>query len=236
MSLLSSPSEVGAWESRRGPEPPSSPNTRSGSGLCLQDIDRSFGSSMSISSLDSPRTRAQARIVEDMSDPFAQALDSRAAPVPSWLLPQCTVSRSSPHAMEISSPAVQEGPSSRPTFRSDTLQRYSVPVCRSPPDCGYIPSARTRSTGAMPSVDKSTHSEPSSPAGPPLKKRLSALYRLQRNEVDFGSAAHEAPLSPAEEAPNVSHDSNLSQEDSTVSQDDSRVSRSSQLSQNVSHY
>ncbi|WFD36037.1 protein-tyrosine-phosphatase [Malassezia cuniculi] len=223
MSPLSSPGEVGAWESKRVADPPSSPSVRDGGGQLLQDIDRSFGSSMSISSIESPRTRAFARVVaEEGNDPFSFVLGEQpGVAVPNWLLSQRAGNRSSPHAMEISSPAVPDGLNQRPLCRLDPTQRYSVPLGRSPQDCSpFERNARALSTGAVPCGDRSIHSEPSSPAGPPLKKRLSALYRLQKNELEwFG--------------PNVSGDSNISRDDSNASQDDSRVS---QISQNAAWF
>ncbi|WFD31354.1 protein-tyrosine-phosphatase [Malassezia sp. CBS 17886] len=95
-------------------------------GSLVQDLDRSFGSSMSISSLDSPahvRTRHVAAFTAlDVlaEDPFAPAWpkgagrgDRDAARMSPRM---ASFARSSPHAMEISSPAVDlprvPGPSS----------------------------------------------------------------------------------------------------------------------------
>lgn len=216
MTLLSSPGNSVAWEHSRIAEPPSSPIVHD-NGQLLHDIDRSFGSSMSISSIDSPQTRAFALMAQDFQrDQFSPPISSdQLSPALPWALAERVTSRSSPHAMEISSPAVLEDATAQAIGRIVPPQRYSVPVLRAPQRFELLDrSGRTLSVGAPPICRSDSHSELSSPAGPPLKKRLSALYRLQKNG---------AQSEPQPQAPEESQDSNTSQDDSQVSQTSQNV-------------
>ena len=216
MTLLSSPGSAVAWEHSRIAEPPSSPILRD-NGQLLHDIDRSFGSSRSISSIHSPQSRTFARVAQDFErDQFSPPVSGdQLSPELPWALAERITSRSSPHAMEISSPAVLEDTTAQAIGRMAPSQRYSVPVLRATQGFElHDRSGRTLSVGGVPLCRSDSQSEPSSPAGPPLKKRLSALYRLQKNE-----AQSEPPLP----APEESHDSNTSQDDSQVSQTSQNV-------------
>ena len=112
----------------------SSPNT-SRDGSVVNDLDQSFGSSMSISSLDSPRRgsrRTQVPIhlttvdTQSTLDPFSSTVcnDTRLSiPSTSMLMPtphtNLAMPESSPHAMDISSPAAM--------VESSDTQSFSIP-------------------------------------------------------------------------------------------------------------
>ncbi|CCU99255.1 unnamed protein product [Malassezia sympodialis ATCC 42132] len=139
--LSSSPTPTLPWEDEIIQNSPNVVEPREESQL--NDLDWSFGSSMSISSLESPghpsrRMREPLPSVhtQPTEDPFAMP-SSNAPLAPFVNLPQ-SVPNSSPHAMEISSPAITctIGPSTlvqtvvQPPIvrRSDASVRKSMPI------------------------------------------------------------------------------------------------------------
>lgn len=140
----------------------------------LLDLDRSFGSSMSISSLDSPR---RPRVFDD---PFTR-------PPPMGPLEPLTMRtappKSSPHAMEISSPATVEG----------TTALFVHTAVR-PPVLRRTNSGQRKSLSSLPSSAAGLAAEqqlqqqqqqllhtPSSPPSPgtrPSKRRLASVKQL----------------------------------------------------------
>ena len=172
--LSSSPTPTLPWEDEIIQNSPNVVEPREESQL--NDLDWSFGSSMSISSLESPghpsrRMREPLPSVhtQPTEDPFAMP-SSNAPLAPFVNLPQ-SVPNSSPHAMEISSPAITctIGPSTlvqtvvQPPIvrRSDASVRKSMPILHT----------------------NTPFRKPASPVSPerdrPLKRRLSSLRQLQ---------------------------------------------------------
>lgn len=144
-------------------------------GSLVQELDRSFGSSMSISSMDSPsRSARRGRPTAlpcpaPVEDPFSMPL----APAPVMPMPAPPqVLASSPQAMEISSPAV---PSAAP---GSVLVQTSV----QPP---LLRRLERSSRKSMPSLWQGAglFREPLSPSSPehsrPWKKRFAATRTLQ---------------------------------------------------------
>lgn len=172
---------------------PSSPANLSRDGFIINDLDRSFGSSMSISSLDSPyrstrRARAPTHSVMGAQmddDPFAST-SNEGFVVPTTVpttfahftsIPCRGIPQSSPHAMDISSPAVILEP---PTGKTPNLFQ---PVQPSPASFLRRDSVATRYS--MPALGHLSNliSRPSTPDSPdykrPPKKRLASTSHLQ---------------------------------------------------------
>ncbi|WFC93746.1 protein-tyrosine-phosphatase [Malassezia brasiliensis] len=149
----------------------------------LNELDHSFGSSMSISSLDSPgrgppRPRVTTTTRDVLTeDPFTVSPSAGIrAPQPGlWGVRsrvEPSYSKSSPHAMEISSPAA--------------FQAVSAPMPA--PTAPVHPVRAVLSRRADPTVRRSLPQLPSEtelhclspPHEPPMKRRLSSLRQLQR--------------------------------------------------------
>lgn len=171
---------------------PSSPANLSRDGFLINDLDRSFGSSMSISSLDSPhrsmrraRASTQSAMGIHLDDPFAVTADEGfvvPTSVPTTFahissIPYRGIPDSSPHAMEISSPAViMEPPAGKTPTAFRPIQPSSVSL--SGRDSGTM-------RYSMPALGHYSNlmSRPSTPDSPdyrrPPKKRLASTSQLQ---------------------------------------------------------
>ena len=173
-AILSSPQLAPAAWSMEEPHLLSSPVARDG---CLpHELDHSFGSSMSISSLDSPghcpsRPRAVTTTLDVLhEDPFSAPSPATSEPMqaPWGVRSRADLvygQKSSPHAMEISSPAAfpPPMPAPRPCVRPIMPRRADRTMRRSMP--------------LLPSVAELQQGSPQ--REPPMKKRLSSLRQLQ---------------------------------------------------------
>ena len=171
---------------------PSSPANLSRDGFLINDLDRSFGSSMSISSLDSPhrsvrraRASTQSAIGVHLDDPFAVTADEGFL-VPTSIpptfahvssIPYRGVPDSSPHAMDISSPAViMEPPAGKTPAAFRSIQPSSV---------SFLGRDSGTTRYSMPALGHYSNlmSRPSTPDSPdygrPPKKRLASTSQLQ---------------------------------------------------------
>ncbi|WFD42527.1 protein-tyrosine-phosphatase [Malassezia psittaci] len=163
----------------------------------FHELDHSFGSSMSISSADSPRkplrSQGMAPSLDKLwEDPFAapSTQDQRSAGErPAWDITMRRDSiypKSSPHAMEISSPATLQ---LMPTndFSSSIVDTESLPITSNQAGLQKGPFARPlfsrrlsdRTTRrSLPQLPSASELHPSgSQNEPPLKRRLSSLRR-----------------------------------------------------------
>lgn len=149
----------------------------------LNELDHSFGSSMSISSLDSPgrgppRPRVTTTTRDVLTeDPFTLSPSAAMrAPQPElWGTRnriETSYPKSSPHAMEISSPAAFQAVSAPAPAPAALVHPVRQPLSRR-----TDPTVR-RSLPQLPS-ETELHSL-SPPHEPPMKRRLSSLRQLQR--------------------------------------------------------
>ncbi|KOS16202.1 tyrosine phosphatase [Malassezia pachydermatis] len=175
-------------------------------GVLVNDLDRSFGSSMSISSLDSParhslrRARPFPAPAQDLvgEDPFTMpspSLNMR----PRLSVPAALVAESSPHAMEISSPPAFD------TSSNTLLVQTTVP----PPMLRRLDRSVRKSMPVLMQSGPGLSREPLSPVSPeharPLKKRLSSLRQLQDASFERDGPAR-CILTQNEDEANVSQD------------------------------
>ncbi|PKI84015.1 Cdc25p [Malassezia vespertilionis] len=177
VTILSSPQiAAAAWSSDEGDHSTLSPVARDNA--AVQELDHSFGSSMSISSLDSPERAAERRATLAVlaEDPFG-ACDTALWPANKPMLN--ILAKSSPHAMEISSPAAPELGSRASQDIIACAQRRVACVRRSATLHTSMSLLRT-----MSSADPACEQDSSPTDGPPAKRRLSTFRTVQ--DVSFG--------------------------------------------------
>ncbi|WFC98443.1 protein-tyrosine-phosphatase [Malassezia yamatoensis] len=185
----------------------------------FHELDHSFGSSMSISSADSPRkplrSQGMAPSLDKLwEDPFAAPSTQgqrSAGERPAWdiaMRRDSIYTKSSPHAMEISSPAALQ---LMPTndFSSSILNNESLPTTSNQACPQKDPNARPlfsrrlsdRTTHrSLPQLPLASELHPSNSQNePPLKRRLSSLRRQHppKAHIEFSSSNQDDCNRPA---------------------------------------